>query len=282
MREVEILIAEWRKKLIGKIPPERSEEIEEHLRELIDERTRKGMSEKSAFDAALKMLGSTEAISAEFEKLEPPLWWPARIAIAVAAVAALLLPALLLIRFQNRPAEFPWANYVLGIHVYAVTLGYSATFLLGALGICYVCQRSFGDLSPGRVRSLSKLCFEFSVIAAVLTGIGIVLGMIWTAGAWGRIWNWDAKETGGLATFIGLLTIAICSRRKTVSTHTLMLMTLLQNIIVATAWFAPNLTGAHGDRTATYSMLALTTVTSIVFVLLGFAPAGWLKLRKAR
>lgn len=282
MREIEIFIAEWRKKLIGKVPPERIKEIEEHLRELVDERMRKGASEKNAFDAAVKMLGSTEAISAEFEKLEPTLWWPARIAIAVAAVAAFLLPALLLIRFHNRPPEFLWANYVLGIHVYAVTLGYGATFLLGGLGICYVCQRMFGYLSPGRMRSISKLCFEFSLVAAILTGFGIVLGMIWTAGAWGRIWSWDAKETGGLVTFVGLLAIAICSRRKIVSTHALMLMTLLQNIVVATAWFAPNLTAAHAYRTATYSMLALTTAASIVFVLLGFAPAGWLKLRKAR
>jgi hypothetical protein len=282
MREIENLIVEWRKKLTGKVAPERIEEIEEHLREIIDEGTRKGLSEKSAFDAAINTLGSTEAISAEFEKLEPPPWWPARIAIAVAAITALLLPALLLVRFQNRPAEFLWANYILGAHVYAVTLGYGATFLLGGLGICYVCQRLLGDLTPGRMRSLSTICFQLSVAAALLTGLGVILGMVWASGAWGRIWAWDAKETGGFATFIGLVTIAICSRRKTISTHALMLMTVLQTFVVAMAWFAPNLIATHAYRTASASILAVTTAASIVFFILGLSPAGWLKPREAR
>src|SRR6266851_3705825 len=40
-----------------------------------------------------------------------------------------------------------------------VTLGYTTTFLVGVLGICFVGQRCFSDFSPMRVRSLTRVTF---------------------------------------------------------------------------------------------------------------------------
>src|SRR4051812_47664475 len=112
MREIEQLISEWRKELARRIGPERLEEIEEHLRELIEVNLRSGTPPAEAFRKAADRLGSTEIISKEFEKLQPPMWWPARLAIG-GIVATFLLAALLVSRFFIKAND-----YLLAAHVF--------------------------------------------------------------------------------------------------------------------------------------------------------------------
>lgn len=276
MREIEQLIWDWRKELAPRIGPDRLEEIEEHLRELIELHLRSGTPPADAFRKAVERLGSTEIISKEFEKLQAPMWWPARLAI-FGMVATFLAAPFLGYRFSSKPN-----GYLLAAHVFAITIGYVMTFHLGALGICYTLQRQFGEFSASRLRSLSNICFGFSCVAAIFTTIGTVLGMVWASRAWGRAWAWDAKETGAFVTIIWLLMLAVAGRRHLVSAHVLMLMSIVANFIVGMAWFAPNLTGLHAYHHLMSVMLAIVGVGNGVFLLFGLAPAGWLRSRAAR
>jgi hypothetical protein len=282
MREIEQLILEWRKNLASRFGPERLEEIEEHLREAIEKGLAAGLGAREAFDAAVKRLGTPEAISAEFEKLRPAMWWPARLAIAATVLTAVLLPALLAFRFAGRPSD-----YLLSVHVFAITMGYLLTFLLGALGICYVSQRSLGELTPSLTQSLNRISFGFGMSALVLTAIGTILAMLWAQRAWGRAWAWDPKELGGLATLAWLTCVTISARRERTRTRAVMLMNVLGNIVVGIAWFGTAGYGRFGRLPAStgvpiFSILCgLIIVGSLAFFLLGLAPAGWLRRNRA-
>ena len=62
-------------------------------------------------------------------------------------------------------------------------------------------------------------------------------------------------------------------------------MSVLGNIVVGLGWFGANLLsdGLHGYGTWNYSLLLLAAVVSnFGFFLIGWAPAGWLRLRKTR
>jgi hypothetical protein len=279
MREIELLILDWRKNLATRIGPERLEEIEGHLREAIEKGMAAGLGAREAFDAGVTRLGTSEAISAEFEKLRPAMWWPARLAIAVSVLTAVLLPALLAFRFTGRPSD-----YLLSVHVFAITMGYLLTFLLGGLGICYVSQRSMGDLTPGLTRSLNRISFGFGMAALVLTAIGTILAMVWAQRAWGRAWAWDPKELGGLATLAWLTCVTISARRERAPTHALMLMNILGNIVVGIAWFGTAASGRSGFLPPPIGPLivcVIITVGSLGFFLLGLAPAGFLRRKFA-
>ena len=40
------------------------------------------------------------------------------------------------------------------------------------------------------------------VLAVIFVAMGIVFGAIWAEVAWGRFWNWDAKETVSMITWV--------------------------------------------------------------------------------
>jgi len=61
-------------------------------------------------------------------------------------------------------------------------------------------------------------------------------------------------------------------------------MSLLGNIVVGLGWFGPNLLhdGLHSHGMRNYALLLLAAVISnFAFFLIGLAPAGWLRSRKA-
>ena len=92
-------------------------------------------------------------------------------------------------------------NFLLASHVFLVVLGYTTTFLVGALGVCFVAQRCLSDFSPFRMRSLTRVTFLLGCVAASLTAVGIILGMFWAKTEWGRYWEWDKKEIGAFVVF---------------------------------------------------------------------------------
>jgi cytochrome c assembly protein len=165
-----------------------------------------------------------------------------------------------------------------------VTLGYTTTFLVGALGICFVGQRCFSDFSPSRMHSLTRVTFILGCVAASLTAVGVLLGAIWAKAEWGRYWAWDAKETGGFAVILWQVFFLIAHRFAFGTARGILTMSLLGNIVVSLGWFGANLLsgGLHSYGTRNVALLLLAAVVSnLAFFLVGFAPAGWLRLRKA-
>jgi hypothetical protein len=279
MHNLEDSIAEWRKSMIAaRVSPETLDELENHLRENLDQFTRSGMTEPEAFELAVTQLGGPPSIASEFQKLDQSTWLPVKVVIGIGIAVALAMAILLSARFDAGRSGLLLAN-----HVFTVTLGYTTTFLVGALGICFVGQRCFSDFSPSRVRSLTRVTFILGCIAVGLTAIGVILGMLWARAEWGRYWAWDAKEIGGLSVIAWLICFLAIHRLRRMTAHGILVMSIIGNIVVSLAWFGANLlAGLHSYGTANYSWLLLAAVLSNLAVfLIGFAPAGWLRARKA-
>ena len=289
MHEMEQLIAEWRKTIVTehKVCHETIDELETHLRENVDQLVRSGMTEREAFQSAVAQLGGARKIASEFQKLDRGTWFPVKLVVGFGVTAALGFAILLMVRFDTgrlwARSTYP-LSFLLASHVFTVTLGYTTTFLVGALGICFVGQRCFSGFSPLRMRSLTRVTFMLGCVAASLTAVGVVLGAIWAKGEWGRYWAWDAKETGGFAVILWQVFFLIAHRFAFGTARGILNMSLLGNIVVSLGWFGAQLlqNGLHSYGMWNYALLLLAaTIANFAFFLIGLAPAGWLRPHKA-
>src|SRR2546425_572085 len=97
-------------------------------RENMDQLVRSGMTEPEAFQRAVSQLGGASTIASEFHKLDQSTWLPVKVITGISVMAALALAILLIARIDAGGLSF-----LLASHVFMVTLGYMATFLVGAL-----------------------------------------------------------------------------------------------------------------------------------------------------
>lgn len=280
MHNLEQWITDWRKAMMAapNFRRETLDELENHLRENVDQLVRSGITEAEAFQHAVTQLGSPATIASEFQKLNPSTWLPVKVVIGLGITAALLLTIFLFTRFDDL-----WSNLLLASHIFMVTLGYTTVFLSGTLGICFVCQRCFSDFSPARLQSLSQVSFIFAWVAFCLTAVGIALGAIWARAEWGRFWAWDPKEIGALCVIVWLICFLSAHRLRRTTPRGVLVLSVASNLVVSLGWFGANLlAGLHSYGTLNLSWFLLAAVISNLAVfLVGLAPAGWLRLRKA-
>ena len=279
MHNLEKMIAEWRRTSTAapNVSEETLDELENHLRETVEQFVRSGLSESEAFQRAVKQLGAAPSVALEFQKLEQPAWWPIKLVIGAGVVAAVTFAILSIALSDARPSGF-----LLGVHVFTVSLGYTTTFLVGALGICFVGQRCFSDFSPRRMRSATRVTFVLGCMAAGLTAVGIVLAMMWAKAEWGRYWAWDVKETAATCVIAWQLCFLIAHRIA--AARRVLVIGILGNIVVVLCWFGSNLlsAGLHTYGMRNYlSLLLVAILFHLAFFLIGLAPAGWLQFRKA-
>jgi len=280
MHNLEESIAQWRRTIMAAptFSHETLDELENHLRENVDQLVRSGMTESEAFQRAITQLGGVRGIASEFQKLDQPTWLPVKVITGIGVTTALALAILLIVRFDTGRLSF-----LLASHVFMVTLGYTTTFLIGALGICFVVQRCLSDFSPFRVRSFTRVTFILGGAAACLTAVGIILAMVWAKNEWGRYWAWDPKETGAFAVITWQLCFLLAHRFACHTARGILVMSVLGNIVVGFGWFGPNLLsdGLHAYGTRNYLLLLLAAVVfNFAVFVIGLAPAGWLRSRK--
>jgi len=281
MHNLERSITEWRKTMMAApaVSHETLDELENHLRENVEQLVRSGITEREAFLHAVKQLGGAPAIASEFRKLDQSTWLPVKLVMGFG-----LMLAVAMMIFVIAQLDAGRMNFLLAGHVFAVTLGYGTTFLIGALGICFVAQRCLSDFSPFRMRSLTRVTFLLGCVAAGLTVVGIILGMLWAKAEWGWYWSWDAKESGAFAVVVWQICFLFAHRFACGSARNVLVMSLLGNIVVSLGWFGANLLhdGLHSYGMWNCALLLLAAVISnFVFFLIGFTPAGWLRSRKA-
>jgi hypothetical protein len=280
MRELERLIEDWRGSVGagGRVGDEALDELESHLRESVDALRRGGTALDEAFGRAVAQLGEAPAIASEFAKLKQPLWWPAKVVVGIVILLTIGLPAPLFGRLHDRPS-----GLLLASHVLAVTIGYTVTLLVGGLGFCLICRRSVGELSVSRTRALARVSFRLGVVALVATAVAVMLGMFWANAKWGRYWAWDLPETGGFCVIVWQVAFLLCHRLFGGHAGRVLALGLLGNVVVTLAWFGPRLSGgilARGTADGGLLLIAAAVALHLLFFLIGFAPAGWLRPRK--
>ena len=168
------------------------------------------------------------------------------------------------------------SNFWLATHVPTVTIGYSATFLAGALGMVYLLRdRLFGGVDQATSQAISRMVYGILCFALLFSFIGTVLGGVWADQSWGRFWGWDPKENGALMIVLWNAVI-LHARWGGLSGPTgIMQMALIGNIITAWSWFGTNLLGvglhSYGFTDSGFFWLML-----FVFSQLGIIGIGWL------
>lgn len=135
-------------------------------------------------------------------------------------------------------------NFWLATHVVTITLGYSATFLAGALGAVYLIARcATGWLTKERAQALSRMIYGTVCFALLLSFVGTVLGGIWADQSWGRFWGWDPKENG--AALVVLLNAIVLHARwgGMVRERGIAALAVGGNVVTAWSWFGTNMLG---------------------------------------
>jgi ABC-type transport system involved in cytochrome c biogenesis permease subunit len=122
------------------------------------------------------------------------------------------------------------------------------------------------------------------VAALGLTGLGVVLGAFWTRETWGRFWGWDAREVGGAAVVLWDAFMLVVLTRRPLGPHATLILGLVGNVVVALAWFGPNLIGinlhAYGYPPLAVP-LAVFIIAQVAFACLGLVPPGGWRAKRA-
>jgi ABC-type transport system involved in cytochrome c biogenesis permease subunit len=135
-------------------------------------------------------------------------------------------------------------NFWLATHVTCVTLGYTATFVAGFLGIIYVVMGLVTTaLTPERDKSLTQMIYGVVCFAMLFSFVGTVLGGIWADQSWGRFWGWDPKENGALLIVIWNAIILHARWGGMAKSRGVALLAIAGNMVTGWSWFGTNQLG---------------------------------------
>jgi len=135
-------------------------------------------------------------------------------------------------------------NFWLATHVTIITLGYSATFLAGFLGLVFILRGFFTKgLDSTTVKALDRMVFGIICFALLASFVGTVLGGIWADQSWGRFWGWDPKENGALLIVLWNAIILHARWGKMIRERGTMVAAVFGNIITSWSWFGTNMLG---------------------------------------
>lgn len=168
-------------------------------------------------------------------------------------------------------------NFWLATHVTCVTLGYTATFVAGFLGILFVllgvCTRA---LAKDLLKSLSQMIYGVVCFATLLSFTGTVLGGIWADQSWGRFWGWDPKENGALIIVIWNALILHARWGGMVKQRGMALLAVAGNVVTAWSWFGVNMLGvglhSYGFMSGAVFWLLAFIFSQLALVGLGLLP----------
>ncbi|MEM1331428.1 MAG: cytochrome c biogenesis protein CcsA [Planctomycetota bacterium] len=170
------------------------------------------------------------------------------------------------------------SNFWLATHVITITLGYSATFLAGAIAALYLLGRVLTrSITPERERAIIRMVYGVVCFAMLLSFVGTVLGGIWADQSWGRFWGWDPKENG--AALVVLINAIILHARwgGMVRARGIAALAVAGNIVTAWSWFGTNMLGvglhAYGFMNAASLWLAAFVGSQLLLMALAAAPA---------
>ena len=166
------------------------------------------------------------------------------------------------------------SNFWLSTHVTTITIGYSATFLAGALGILYIILSwTPGGPSKDTAESLRRMVYGIICFALLFSFVGTILGGIWADQSWGRFWGWDPKENGALMIVLWNALILHGLRTTMIDTRGLMLYAVAGNVITSWSWFGTNMLGvglhSYGFMDKAFLWLMAFWISQLAFILLG-------------
>ncbi len=178
-------------------------------------------------------------------------------------------------------------NFWLATHVTCVTIGYTATFVAGFLGIYQLVVLVIGHLKgePDRalLQMLGQMLYGILCFATLFSFTGTVLGGIWADQSWGRFWGWDPKENGALIIVIWNALILHARWGGLVKQRGMALLAVLGNVVTAWSWFGVNMLGvglhSYGFMQGAMFWLLAFMASQLLLIAIGWIPGHlWRKL----
>jgi len=168
------------------------------------------------------------------------------------------------------------SNFWLATHVITITMGYSAAFVAGTIGIIYIMKGLFTrSMTPDKKREYGNMMIYTVYFALFFSFVGTVLGGIWADQSWGRFWGWDPKENGALLIVLWMA-IIVHARLAGFRLERLMTLAVVGNIITSFSWFGVNLLGvglhSYGFMEKGFMWLLFFILSQSIFVILGLLP----------
>jgi ABC-type transport system involved in cytochrome c biogenesis permease subunit len=178
-------------------------------------------------------------------------------------------------------------NVWLATHVVMVTLGYSATFLAGFLGIIYLFRglltKSFDETTE---KSLGRMMYGIVCFATLFSLVGTILGGIWADQSWGRFWGWDPKENGALLIVLWNAIILHARWGGYARERAIAVMTVFGNIITSLSWFGVNMLGvglhSYGFMDQAFGVLLVFIISQLAIIGIGMVPQKYWRGIQAR
>lgn len=169
------------------------------------------------------------------------------------------------------------SNFWLATHVVTVTMGYSATYLAGALAIIFILR---GLLSRGldakTAHNLEGMVYGIVCFALLFSFVGTVLGGIWADQSWGRFWGWDPKENGALMIVVWNALLLHCRWGKLAGPRGIMCLAVFGNVITSWSFFGTNMLGvglhAYGFMDSAAFWLLLFVLSQMAIIGAGLLP----------
>jgi cytochrome c-type biogenesis protein CcsB len=101
-------------------------------------------------------------------------------------------------------------SYWLGIHTVFAFLGNAAFAMAFGIGLMYLIQEHYvkskrlGGLYERlpSLQTLDDINYRLITLGFPLLTLAIITGALWAGTAWGRLWNWDPRETWSLITWL--------------------------------------------------------------------------------
>jgi ABC-type transport system involved in cytochrome c biogenesis permease subunit len=169
------------------------------------------------------------------------------------------------------------SNIWLATHVVTITIGYSGTFLAGAIAIGYTLRRQLIGREDREIdKTLVSMAYGIICFALFFSFVGTVLGGIWADQSWGRFWGWDPKENGALLIVLWNAIILHARWGGFVRERGIMAMAIFGNIITSLSWFGVNMLGvglhSYGFMESAFWALSAFIASQLVLMALCLLP----------
>jgi ABC-type transport system involved in cytochrome c biogenesis permease subunit len=169
------------------------------------------------------------------------------------------------------------SNFWLATHVTVVTIGYSATFVAGLVGIAFILGGVLTRyLTKPRVQALGRMIYGTVAFALLFSFVGTVLGGIWADQSWGRFWGWDPKENGAVLIVLMMALILHARWGGMIRERGMAVLAVGGNIITAWSWFGTNMLGiglhAYGFMESAVFWLLVFVFSQLAVMAVGLLP----------
>ena len=169
------------------------------------------------------------------------------------------------------------SNFWLATHVVVITIGYSATYLAGFLGIIFVLRGIFTrSLDQATADALNRMVYGITCFATLFSLVGTILGGIWADQSWGRFWGWDPKENGALIIVMWNAIILHARWGGLARTRGIMALAIFGNIVTSWSWFGTNMLGvglhSYGFMDQAFVALVLFVASQLALIALAYLP----------